>query len=209
MQTLLQIDSSPLGSGASFSRELTAKFVDLWRATYPDGKVLHRDLARTHVPEITAEWIGAAHTPETSLSDAQRKILKLSDDFIADLYQADEYVFGVPMHNFSIPSKLKLWIDQIARLGKTFSYGNGAPEGLLIAKKATFLVTSGGVYAPGSPLASLNFVEPYLRSVFGFIGVTDCTFVNAGGTAKQQHGVDRATILQPALDAVRTQFQAA
>ena len=209
MSTLLQIDSSPLGPGASFSRDLTAEFVDRWRAAYPDGKVIHRDLAKTHVPEVTAEWIGAAYTPESALSDAQREILKLSDRFIAELYEADEYVFGVPMHNFSIPSKLKLWIDQIVRRGKTFSYAKGAPEGLLIGKKATFLATSGGVYDSGSPLAALNFVEPYLRSVFSFIGVTDCTFVNAGGTAKQQHGVDRATILQPALDAVRTHFQAA
>jgi FMN-dependent NADH-azoreductase len=150
MPTLLQIDASPLGPCVSFSRELTAEFVDRWRAAYPDGKVIHRDLAQTHVPEVSAEWIAAAHTPESALSDAQRKILKLSDEFIADLYEADEYVFGVPMHNFSIPSKLKLWIDQIARLGKIFSYANGAPEGLLIGKKATFLATSGGVYVPGS-----------------------------------------------------------
>jgi FMN-dependent NADH-azoreductase len=207
MPSLLQIDSSPLGPGASFSRDLTAEFVDLWRATYPDSKVIQRDLARTQIPEITAEWIAAAHTPV--LTDAQRNILKLSDELIADLYEADEYVFGVPMHNFSIPSKLKLWIDQIARFGRTFSYNNGTPEGLLVGKKATFLATSGGVYAPDSALAPLNFVEPYLRSVLGFIGVTDCTFINAGGTAKQQYGVDRATILQPALDAVRTHFQAA
>lgn len=209
MPTLLQVDSSPLGPGASFSRDLTAEFVDRWRAAHPDGKVISRDLAHLRVPEVTAEWIAAAYTPEAAQSDEQKEILKLSDGFIADLYEADEYVFGVPMHNFSIPSKLKLWIDQIARLGKTFSYTNGAPEGLLAGKKATFLITSGGVYAPGSPLASLNFVEPYLRSVFGFIGVADCTFVNAGGTAKQHYGVDRATILQPALDAVRTHFQAA
>lgn len=209
MTTLLQIDSSPLGRGASFSRDLTAEFVDGWRARHPSGMVIHRDLAQTDVPEISAQWIAAAHTPESGLSDAQREVLKISEEFIAELREADEYVFGVPMHNFSIPSKLKLWIDQVVRLGKTFSYANGVPEGLLIGKKATFLATSGGVYVAGSPLASLNFVEPYLRSVFGFIGVTNCSFVNAGGTAKQLYGVDRATILQPALDAVRTRFQVA
>ena len=209
MPTLLQIDSSPLGPGASFSRDLTTEFIDRWRAAHPDGKVIYRDLAHIDIPGVTADWIAAAFTPNAVRSDAQRATLNLSDGFIADLYEADEYVLGVPMHNFSVPSKLKLWIDQIARLDKTFSYASGAPEGLLIGKKATFLITSGGVYAPGSPMASFNFVEPYLRSVFGFIGVTDCTFVNAGGTAKQQYGVDRATILQPALDAVRTHFQAA
>lgn len=209
MRTLLHIDSSPLRLDASFSRELTREFVDQWRASYPEGRIMHRDLANTQVPEVTAEWIAAAHTPEAALSDEQRRVLQPSEHFIADLYEADEYVLGVPMHNFSIPSKLKLWIDQVVRRGKTFSYDSGTPEGLLIGKKATFLVSSGGVYEPGSPRASFNFIEPYLRSLFGFIGVTDCTFVNIGGTIKQQYGVDRATILKPALDAVRTSFQAA
>ncbi len=95
------------------------------------------------------------------------------------------------------------------RRDKTFSYGTGIPEGLLIDKKATFLIASGGVYDPGTPLASYDLIEPYLRNVFGFIGVTDCSFVHAGGTAKLMYGVDRPTILQPALDAVRTSFQAA
>ena len=113
------------------------------------------------------------------------------------------------MHNFSIPSSLKLWIDLIARAGKTFSYEGGAPKGLLRNKKATFLVASGGVYEQGTPMAAMNFVEPYLRSVFGFIGVKDVTFINAGGTARARFGVDRATILQPAVESIRAQFHAA
>ncbi len=113
------------------------------------------------------------------------------------------------MHNFSIPSSLKLWIDQIARAGKTFSYESGAPAGLLIGKKATIMEATGGVYEHGTPMAALNHIEPYLRSVLGFLGVKDVTFINAAGTARARAGVDRAIILQPALESIRAQFHAA
>ena len=92
-------------------------------------------------------------------------------------------MIGVPMHNFSIPSTLRLWIDQVVRAGRTFSYGGGAPEGLLNGKKATVLVASGGVYDEGTAMASFNFIEPYLRTVLAFIGVKETNFINAGGTA--------------------------
>jgi FMN-dependent NADH-azoreductase len=123
--------------------------------------------------------------------------------------QADEYVFGVPMHNFGVPSVLKLWIDQIARVGRTFTYaGGGAPKGLLVGKKATFLIATGGIYDAQTQMASFNFVEPYLRSVFGFLGVTEVTFITAGGTAALNRGQDRAAFLAPHLQAVLTHAQA-
>jgi len=209
MATLLRIDSSPLGSEASFSRQLTGEFVKEWRRAHPGGKVINRDLAATELRPVNAEWIGAAYTPEGSRTARQREVLATSDELIAELQAAGEYVVGVPMHNFSIPSVLKLWIDQVARAGKTFTYENGTPAGLLADKKATFITASGGVYEPGSPASSMNFVEPYLRSVFGFMGVTGTRFVNAGGTGKLRYGVDRQAILEPALASIHEQFQAA
>ncbi len=100
---------------------------------------------------------------------------------IAELEQADEYVFGVAMHNFSIPSVLKLWIDQVVRAGRTFSYTASGPQGLLQGKKATILVASGGVYEAGSPASAMNFIDPYLKTILAFIGITDVKFVSAGG----------------------------
>jgi FMN-dependent NADH-azoreductase len=194
---------------SSFSRQLTAEFVHEWRNSHPHGTVIDRDLAATKLAPPTAEFIGAIYTAEADLAAGQREILALSDQLLTELQTADEYVIGVSMHNFSIPSSLKLWIDQIARIGKTFSYENGKPAGLLRNKKATFLVASGGVYEAGTPMAAMNFVEPYLRSVFGFMGVTDVTFINAAGTARLRYGVDRATILQPALASIHAQFQTA
>jgi FMN-dependent NADH-azoreductase len=83
-----------------------------------------------------------------------------------------------------LPSVLKLWIDQIAHIGRTFSYASGrAPRGLLVGKRASFILATGGIYDAQTGMASFNFVEPYLRLVFGFLGVTEATFIKASGTA--------------------------
>jgi FMN-dependent NADH-azoreductase len=204
MATLLKIDSSPMGEN-SISRKLTAQFAASWRKSHPGGEVISRDLTRTELAPVNGLWVGAAHTPEDSHSPEQRETLAVSDALIAELKRADEYVFGVPMHNFSIPSTLKLWIDQVARAGKTFSYGADGPKGLLNGKKATLLVASGGVYEHGTAMASLNFVTPYLRAVFGFLGVTDVTIIAAEGTAQLMSGqVDPQTFLAPSLEKVQS-----
>ena len=204
MPTLLHIDSSPLYS-RSVSRELTAAFVTQWKALHPEGRVVDRDLNATAIPPVTAEWVGAVYTPENARSPQQKALLWLSDSLLAELEQADEYVFGVPMHNFGVPSVLKLWIDQIARVGRTFSYADGKPKGLLIGKKVTFIIAAGGIYDAQTQMASFNFVEPYLRSVFGFLGLTDATFLTAGGTMALNQGRDRDAFLAPHLQAVQRQ----
>jgi len=206
MPTLLHIDSSPL-YGRSVSRELTSAFVAQWKSSHPDGTVIERDLNSTSIPPVNADWVGAVYTPETARTPQQKELLSLSDSLIAELEQADEYVFGVPMHNFGVPAVLKLWIDQISRVGRTFSYAGGTPKGLLVGKKATFLIATGGMYDAQTQMASFNFVEPYLRSVFGFLGVTDATFLTAGGTAVLNQGHDRNAFLAPHLQAVQTHAQ--
>ncbi len=203
MPNLLHIDSSP-AYGRSVSRELTAAFVTQWKASHPEGRVVERDLNATRMPPITAEWVSAVYTPEKARTPQQTELLRLSDSLIAELEQADEYVFGVPMHNFGVPAVLKLWIDQIARVGKTFSYADGTPRGLIVGKKATFIIATGGIYDAQTQMASFNFVEPYLRSMFGFLGLTDATFLTAGGTAALNQGNDRGAFLAPHLQAVQT-----
>jgi FMN-dependent NADH-azoreductase len=203
MSTLLHLDSSPLDS--SISRELTREFVKTWKAAHPAGKVIYRNVAENTPQPIDAAWIGAGFTPKEARTPEQKAILAPSEELIAELVNADEYVFGVAMHNFSIPSALKLWIDQVVRSGRTFSYGANGPEGLLKGKKATILVASGGVYEPGTPMDSFNFVDPYLRKILGFVGVTDVTVVAASGAAQLMSGsVDRATFLRPTLEQVRS-----
>jgi FMN-dependent NADH-azoreductase len=204
MATLLKVDSSPMGEH-SISRKLTAQFAASWRKAHNGGDVISRDLITTGLSPVNGAWVGAAYTPEDARSAEQRQALAVSDELIAELQRADEYVFGVPMHNFSIPSTLKLWIDQVARAGKTFSYGADGPKGLLTGKKATLLVASGGVYEQGTAMESLNFVTPYLRAVFGFIGVTDVTIIAAEGTAQLMSGkIDSQTFLAPSLEKVQS-----
>jgi FMN-dependent NADH-azoreductase len=206
MPTLLHIDSSPL-YGRSVSRQLTGAFVAQWKSSHPDGTVIYRDLSATAMPPVNADWVGAVYTPEAARTPQQKELLLLSDSLFAELEQADEYVIGVPMHNFGVPSVLKLWIDQIARVGKAFSYADGRPKGLIVGKKATFIIATGGIYDAQTQMASFNFVEPYLRSVFGFLGVTDATFLTAGGTAALNQGQDRDAFLAPHLQAVQTRAQ--
>jgi FMN-dependent NADH-azoreductase len=209
MATLLRIDSSPLGEN-SISRRLSDEFVQQWKQLHPEGEVITRDLTAMNLRPIGAEWIAASYTPEDARTAHQKEVLALSDELVAELQSADEYVFGVPMHNFFVPSTLKLWIDQIARAGKTFAYTAAGPAGLLKNKKATFIIASGGVYAAKTPMASLNFIEPYLRSVFGFIGVTDTVFVTAGGASAINSGkTNRELFLKPHVESIRSALKAA
>lgn len=209
MPTLLVVNSSPFLE-TSVSRGLSSEFVENWKKANPNGKVITRDLAASNLKTLDAAWVGAAYTPKDARTAEQNAALALSDTLIAELKEADEYVLGVPMHNFAAPAVFKLWIDQIARSGETFSYADGTPKGLLQGKKATFLVSSGGAYTAGTAMESFNHVEPYLRTVFGFVGVTDTKFLSAGGAAALMYGqTDRATFLQPHIEAIRSQFEAA
>jgi FMN-dependent NADH-azoreductase len=202
MPTLLQIDSSPLES--SISRELTATYVAAWKAANPSGSVTSRNLSEAPASPIDQAWVGAAYTPDENQTAEQKEILALSNELIDEIQAADEIVIGAAMHNFGVPAVLKLWIDQIARRGKTFAYGANGPEGLLKGKKATILISTGGVYDAGSPAAAMNFVEPYLRAVFGFLGITDVKVVTASGAAQVMMGaVDRDVFLKPTLEQVR------
>jgi FMN-dependent NADH-azoreductase len=203
MPTLLHLDASPLET--SITRELAREFVASWKTANPDGTVVYRDLAALTPAPINQAWVHAAYTPDNARTAEQNALLAHSNELIQELESADEIVIGVPMHNFSIPSTLKLWIDQIVRAGRTFSYGADGAKGLLPGRKATLLVASGGVYSPGSPAAAMNFVDPYLKAVFNFLGIMDVHTVAVGGAAQLVSGaIDRATLLQPALEQIRS-----
>jgi FMN-dependent NADH-azoreductase len=91
---------------------------------------------------------------------------------------ADVLLIATPMYNFSVPSALKAWIDQIVRIGHTFSYDGKDFAGLLPGRRAFIMVACGaGGYLDGGPFAAADFVQPYLRFLLGFLGITDVTFV--------------------------------
>jgi FMN-dependent NADH-azoreductase len=207
MSTLLHLDTSPLET--SVSRELGREHVAAWKADHPNGTVIYRDLAAKSPAAIDQAWIGASFTPPDARTAEQKAHLAESEALVDELLAADEIAIGVPMHNFTIPAALKLWIDQIVRPGRTFSYGGNGAEGLLKGRTATLLIATGGDYALGTPAAAMNFLEPYMRTLLGFIGITDVRTHTVGSVAKLMTGaVDRETLLLPALTRIRAAVSA-
>lgn len=194
MTTLLIVNSSPRSQ--SVSRRLTRHFAGEWKKRNADVRIIERDLSADALPFVDESWIEASRTPEAQRTAEHQKLLQLSDTLIDEVTSADTIVLGVPMHNFSIPASLKAWIDQIARAGKTFSYTDQGPKGMIPNKKVFAIVSRGGPYAPDSPAASMDFQVPYLQKVLGFLGLTDITFIHADkqgfGAESAQQSVDKA-----------------
>lgn len=187
---LLQIDSS--ARSTSVTRKLTAKFAEEWKKTYPAGEVIHRDLAATVVPLITDDW-GATYGDPSQVTPAQSSYLATSDQLIDELQSADTVVIGAPMYNFSVPAPLKAWIDQIVRMGKTFSIGANGAQGLLGGKNGVVITSRGGAYDKASARRAFDFQEPYLQAILGFIGLTDLTFVHAENQMSERAPASIAT----------------
>jgi FMN-dependent NADH-azoreductase len=165
---LLHLDSSILGDNSA-SRALSAAVVARWQGEVPGLEVLHRDLAGEHaLPHLDGASLAKADSTEAARS------ARVLQDFLA----ADVIVLGAPMYNFGIPSQLKAWIDRVMVAGKTFRYTAEGPQGLAGNKKVIVAATYGGQHPVDS---GRNFVEPYLRQVFGFIGITEVEFVDAAG----------------------------
>jgi FMN-dependent NADH-azoreductase len=198
---LLHIDSSISGA-QSVSRQLSASAVARLQETSPDLTVVYRDLAAAPVPHQspallfaklkTLHEVGALHGDMAAMVDAavqggarvepaaQAEYATTNvvlDEFLA----ADIIVLGAPMYNFGIPSQLKAWIDCLAAPGKTFKYSATGVEGLAGDKKVIIASSRGGIYSASSPMAFMDHQESFLTSFFGFLGVTDLTFVRAEG----------------------------
>ncbi|MFB7755489.1 FMN-dependent NADH-azoreductase [Streptomyces sp. NPDC056121] len=172
MATLLHIDSSVLTGEASSSRSLTAAFRETWQEQHPQGTVIYRDLAADPVPHITAAAWSAGYaapserTPEQSAAFAARAVL------IEELEQADAILIGAPMYNFSIPSTLKAWLDNVLLLGRTAGEAPSAQGTPVIV-----VASRGGSYAPGTPREGYEFVQNYLEAVLkGTLGL-DLDFI--------------------------------
>jgi FMN-dependent NADH-azoreductase len=188
MSTLLKIDVSSRGK-LSISRKLSSLFLEQWTKAHADYRVIERDIATTDLPFLEFPWITANITKPLARTEEQKTLLKLSDDLIAELQQADEYLIATPMYNYGIPAKLKAYVDHIVRSGLTFRMNaDGSYEGLLSGKKATVIIASAGEYKPGAPAEGLDTLKPYLREILGYIGVTDVTFIQSGSTWKVDSG---------------------
>lgn len=180
MKKILHIVSSINGE-ASFSSQLSKAIITKIAATYPNSKVVTRDLSKEPSPFLETLHYGAFFTPAEQHNEDQKEAIKHSDEAVKELKETDIVIIGVPLYNFGIPATLKAWIDHIARAGQTFSYADGTPKGLLVGKKVYLAIASGGIYSEG-PMKSFDFTETYLRAVLGFMGLTDITTFRIEGT---------------------------
>ncbi len=163
----------------SQSRHLGDEFLQTWQAAHPQGRTVVRDLGSEPPPFVNEAWVEGAFPPPEGHSHGARAAIRVSDRYVDEVLAADEIVISTPIYNLSIPAVLKAWIDQIVRVGRTFAPANGGFEGRATGKRVRVLVASGSDFRPDGPGGAYNFVEPYLRTVLGFIGITDVTFVYA------------------------------
>ncbi|MFF4836175.1 FMN-dependent NADH-azoreductase [Streptomyces sp. NPDC001315] len=173
MATLLLIDSSVFPLGESASRSVTDAFRKTWEEQHPEGTVIYRDLAANPVPHITADAHTAGfadpatHTPEQAAAFAERVQL------IAELEQADAVVIGAPMYNFTIPSTLKAWLDNVTLVGRTAM----TEESKIKGTPVTVVASRGGSYAPGTPREGYEYVQNFLEAILRDMLGLDVDFI--------------------------------
>ena len=183
MSKLLHIDSSILGSN-SVSRQLTAQIVASWRAAHPTTEVSYLDLAVDTPSHLSAESLGFRMLAgAAALTDAQQRENAISETLVAQFLATDVVVVGAPLYNFAIPTQLKSWIDRIAQVGRTFTYTDKGPVGLAGGKTVIVASARGGVYSTSDAGNAMEHQESYLKTILGFMGVTDVRFVRAEGLA--------------------------
>ena len=173
---ILQINAS-IRSDAANSTRIANRIVARLQAAHPDAKLTLRDLGANPPLVLDGAGLGALFTPAEQRTAEQAARVAVDDVLIAEIQAADVIVFGVPMYNFGIPVQLKSWIDAIARNGVTFRYTANGPEGLLNNKKAYVGFARGGRYRGTDGDTQL----PYLKTILGFVGISDVSFVHAEG----------------------------
>jgi FMN-dependent NADH-azoreductase len=175
---ILQINSSARSNG-SHSTRLAGDIVQRLQASKGKLALTLRDLGQQPLPALDEAALQALFTPADQRTPAQAARVAQDDAVIAEVQAADVLVLGVPMYNFGVPAALKNWIDAIARAGVTFKYTDKGPVGLLTGKKVYIALARGGLYRD----TPADTQVPYLKSVLGFLGMTDIAFVYAEGLA--------------------------
>jgi len=182
MTNLLFVTSSLMNENSK-SRQVAAEYVEAWRAAHPGATVTERRLTPATTPHLEMSTLAALGVAADQRTPEQAKAVAYADQIIEQAEAADVIVLAVPMYNFAIPSTLKAWFDHLARAGRTFRYTADGPVGLLKNKKVVAVISRGGYYGDDTPAKAANFQDPYLRTILGFVGITDVTFVAVEGQA--------------------------
>ena len=184
---ILQINTAARSEGANSSKLADAISRRL-KAKHPEAVLEVRDLAANPRPVLDEAALGALFTPADQRTPEQAARVALDDALIAQTQSADVVILGVPMYNFGVPVQLKTWIDAIARAGVTFRYTENGPEGLIKGKKVYLALARGGIYRDTPNDSQV----PYLKTVLGFLGMTDIECVYAEGLAMGEEAAVQA-----------------
>ena len=191
MATLLRVDSSARQDG-SHSRDVADRIMNIWKSQNPGGHTVERKIGDGSVPHISNDTIQAFFTDPAEQTGAQKQAIVTSDHLVEELQAADTLLVSVPFYNFSVPSSLKAWIDQVVRVNRTFAIGEDGFSGLARARRAIVVIAYGAPgYQAGGSLASANFAEPYLKFLLEFIGIPDVTILSLDGTNEAEDVVER------------------
>ncbi|GAA3120668.1 FMN-dependent NADH-azoreductase [Streptomyces echinatus] len=172
MATLLHIDSSVFPTEASASRAVAEAFRKQWEEQHPEGTVIHRDLAAEPVAHITADAHLAGFVPESAHTPGQAAAFAERVKLIEELERADAILIGAPMYNFTIPSTLKAWLDNVILMGRTAGETQSAK-----GTPVTVIASRGGSYAPGTPREGYEYVQNYLKAVLADALGLDLEFI--------------------------------
>jgi FMN-dependent NADH-azoreductase len=178
---LLHIVATPRGHESNTVR-VSNTFIEELFMKYADLTVKVLDLFKADLPAVAGVNIESKYKLMTGqeLDDHHKSSWQAIEENIQQFLDADMYVITVPMWNFGIPYALKYYIDAIVQPGYLFRYNEqGIPEGLVKGRKMIIITSRGGDYSINSPIHALDFVEPYLRTIFNFVGITDIHFINA------------------------------
>lgn len=181
MSNILLVTSSPRGDQSHSSR-VAVELVDRLREADPGATVTRRDLHANPLPHIGEAFAIGSRKATEDRTPEETKAVAISDAAVDEVFAADTIVIATGMINFGVSSTLKAWVDNVLRAGRTFRYTESGPEGLATGKKAYIVVASGGVYSEG-PAAAFDHADPYLRTILGFIGVTDVETLRIEGVA--------------------------
>jgi FMN-dependent NADH-azoreductase len=180
MKKILHIIATPRGA-QSRTLKVSGSFLTGIKKKHPGCEIEELNLFEEKLPELTAEMVDGKYIllSGKELSGEFRKAWAQTVGHIERFLSADGYVISSPMWNFGIPYALKHYIDIIVQPKYLFRYTEKGVEGLAAGRKMAVITSRGGDYSPGTAARSMDFQEPYLRAIFGFVGITDITFINA------------------------------
>lgn len=177
---ILHLSCSARG-GASASYQLSQRVLARLLQRHPDAGVMVRDLWLDPLPHVDGDYASALGGMGGG-TDPQRGSLGRSDQLIAELDSADCLLIATPMHNFTVPSVLKAWLDHVVRIGRTFNATAQGKVGTLADRPVYIAVSSGG-WRNGERAHQPDFLEPYLRAILATIGLHDLRFFSLQPTA--------------------------